>query len=143
MIIRDAVTEDAPAIALLLAQLGYPQTADFVEEKISVLSQQEHDSALVADLNGETVGVAHLHIAPLFHEFGHLARVTALVVARNRRRMGIGKALISSLETVARKAGCTKIEITSGTQRDGAHAFYERLGYCEKRKRFLKSLLDG
>jgi GNAT superfamily N-acetyltransferase len=56
--------------------------------------------------------------------------------------MGVGKALMSSLETAAQEAGCTKIEITSGTQRDGAHAFYTRLGYSEKPKRFLKSLRD-
>ena len=143
LVIRQASKADAPSIGVLLGELGYPQRAGFVEDKISLLARQEDDSTLVAELDGEIVGVAHLHVAPVLHESGHLGRVTALVVTRDRRHMGIGKALMSSLDTAARQAGCTKMEITSGTQRDGAHEFYKHLGYCQKPKRFLKSLRDG
>jgi histone acetyltransferase (RNA polymerase elongator complex component) len=51
-----------------------------------------------------------------------------------------GKKLPQALEKIARKKRCAKIEITSGSQRTGAHDFYRRLGYEEVRRRFIKSL---
>jgi len=140
LVIREASKDDASAIALLLGQLGYPRSVSFVEDKVSTLSHNESDSVVVAELRGEVVAVAHLHLASLFHESGHLGRVTAIVVTENCRRMGIGRELMATLEVAAERAGCTKIEVTSGLKRDSAHAFYARLGYCEKPKRFLKLL---
>ncbi len=64
----------------------------------------------------------------------------ALVVASKHKRSGIGRKLLTALEIVARDAGCTKLEVTSGAGRGDAHAFYEALGYAERPKRFVKTL---
>jgi GNAT superfamily N-acetyltransferase len=141
--IRDAVIQDADQIAGLLKELGYPNTAPFAAQKIRELSNGENDTVLVAEIVGRVLGVAHLHVAELFHEQGRLGRIMALVVTSSERRRGIGRKLMAKLETAAHKAGCVKMEITSGGHRNDAHEFYGSLGYVEKRRRFVKELHNG
>lgn len=138
--IREAVIEDAAHIAGLLKELGYPSTPAFAQSKIVELSKSDSDTVLVAETDGRVIGVAHLHIAELFHEPGRLGRVMAIVVKNDYRGLGVGQKLITLIENTARKAGCTKMELTSGIHRDDAHIFYKNLGYIEKPKRFLKIL---
>ena len=47
---------------------------------------------------------------------------------------------VSEAETFARSIGCSHIELSSGEARVRAHAFYERAGFSEVRKRFVKRL---
>ena len=138
--LRKAVVKDAKRIADLLKELGYPNIPAFAKSKISRLSKSKNDSVLVAEINREVIGAAHLHIAELFHEPGRLGRIMALVITKNCRQQGIGQKLMASLETIARKAGCIKMEVTSAVHRDSAHIFYKKLGYSEQPKRFVKPL---
>lgn len=138
--IREATVQDAEQIAGLLQALGYPNTVAFSQQKIATLSQSAGDAVLVAEIAGRIIGVAHLHVAELFHEAGRLGRVMALVVAEHIRRSGVGKKLVLLLEKQARNAGCVKMEVTSGAHREGAHVFYGELGYLEEQKRFVKVL---
>lgn len=138
--IREAQLDDAAAVASLLGELGYPNSAGFVAEKLRELLASRDDKVLVAATDGAAVGVGHVHAAAMFHAPGKLGRVMALVVAEEYRRRGAASALLAALEEWARTAGCTKMEITSGVHRDGAHEFYERLGYKEKPRRFVKDI---
>ncbi len=137
---RKAVFEDAEQTAGLLGELGYPNTAAFARSKIVELSKSDNDTLLVAEADGALIGVAHLHVSELLHEPGRLGRIMAIVVRDSHRRSGVGRKLMTSLEALARGAGCIKMELTSGVHRDGAHAFYENLGYVEKPRRFVKVL---
>jgi GNAT superfamily N-acetyltransferase len=139
--IRPAELGDSAAVAELLKELGYPRTPWFVRGKIVSLRNSPDDVVLIAELNRHPAGVAHMHVAELFHEEGRFARIMALVVARECRRRGVGRDLLAFLEETARRMGCGKIEITSAVHRSGAHAFYQRLGYAEAPKRFLKILV--
>lgn len=139
-IVRKAVTEDADQIAVLLKELGYPNTPAFVQLKIVDLSESNNDTVLIAEVDGKVVGLAHLHIAELFHEPGRLGRIMAIVITNNYRRLGIGRKLMTLLEAIARNVGCIKLEVTSGTHRNDAHPFYRSLGYIETPKRFVKVL---
>lgn len=138
--IREVVAKDAEQIVFLLEELGYPNTLTLLQKKITTLAKSNSDTILVAEADGKVIGVAHLHIAELFHQKGCLGRAMALVVANDHRRLGVGEKLMASLETMARKSGCVKMEVTSSTHRSGAHVFYKRLGYREKRRRFIKEL---
>lgn len=138
--VREASAQDAGQIAGLLKMLGYPNTPAFARHKIERLSQSASDAVLVAEGDGRVVGVAHLHLAELFHQKGRLGRIMALVVTDDVRRSGVGKMLVRSLEALARNAGCVKLEVTSGAGRRGAHGFYRRLGFGEEPKRFVKML---
>jgi GNAT superfamily N-acetyltransferase len=138
--IRKVGFKDAKLISGLLKELGYPSSSSFDKYKIIKLFKIKNDYVFVAEADSEVIGVTHLHIAELFHEAGKLGRIMALVVNKKYRQAGVGYKLMLSLETIARKKGCTKIEITSALHRKDAHKFYQGLGYFEKPKRFIKIL---
>jgi GNAT superfamily N-acetyltransferase len=66
--------------------------------------------------------------------------VIALVVTPEAQRHGIGRQLLRDAERRARQAGAARIELTSGSQRTDAHAFYRACGYSDGTLRFIKPL---
>ena len=138
--IRPATTGDAEQVAGLLGELGYPSASGFAEDKLGALSASPGDTVLVAEREGQVVGVVHLHAGELFHELGKLGRVMAIIVHPGSRHHGVGRRLMEAVEQAATQAGCNKVEVTSGIYREGAHRFYRSLGYAETSKRFVKSL---
>lgn len=137
--IRHARKSDCESIAVLLAELGYPNTSAFVERKLDEL-QGVNTEVVVAVTGSEVVGIMSLHVVPLLHQDGNLCRVTAIVVSEKERNKGIGRQLLEHAEAFARAHQCIKVEITSGDQRAFAHAFYHRVGYREVSRRFIKVL---
>lgn len=72
--------------------------------------------------DGRCVGVAtHRTLAT---SRGRLLFVDDLVTDARMRSGGIGSLLMEELETRARRAGCTRIELDSGVTNHGAHRFY-------------------
>ena len=138
--IREAVPDDAEAVAGLLGELGYPKTADFARAKLATLAASDLDWVLVAERGGRVVGVGHLHVSELFHQPGRVGRIMAIVVDTGSRRLGAGRELMDRLEAIAQEAGCIKLELTSAAHREAAHAFYCSLGYGEGLKHFVKYL---
>jgi len=66
--------------------------------------------------------------------------VDDLVTDETKRSEGVGNALMSHLQQVARDAGCAKFTLDSGTQRQQAHKFYFREGMVVTAFHFVKSL---
>jgi GNAT superfamily N-acetyltransferase len=66
--------------------------------------------------------------------------VDDLVTDDARRSRGVGKALMSHLQQLARAAGCGKLTLDSGTQRQQAHKFYFREGLVVTAFHFVKPL---
>lgn len=138
--IRSAEPSDASAIAICLASLGYGTPAALVLEKLACMAGSSTDAVFLAtDPAAGVIGVASLHILPLFHAPGNLGRLTALAVRPDHQGRGVGRALVAAAEAFAWKADCRRLEVTSGDHRVGAHAFYERLGYKVDERRFVKA----
>lgn len=95
---------------------------------------------LVAIEDKKVVGFISLHLIPLIHENGYLSCVTALVVDESCRKQGVGQALLKKAESYALKNGAVRTEITSGEKRTETHDFYQKNGYQEISKRFIKIL---
>lgn len=141
MQIRRAVPADSPAIAPLLGQLGYPTTPDALAARFARVADNGHDIAWVAvdeDL-GTTAGFAAGHLRWPFQLDSPVAELSALVVDETHRGTGAGRALVEVFEGWAVAQGCLRMTVSSGFQRAGAHAFYERLGYAQRSKKFEKS----
>lgn len=138
--IRDALPEDAPALARLLDQLGYPTSADAVGRRVELLAASEADRLVVADLDAEVVGLASLHESRSVEYDEPVAKLAAIVVDRDHRRRGVGEALVEAMEKEARARGCCLIFLTTAERRAGAHAFYRRIGFEETGRRFAKRL---
>lgn len=142
MTVREAEAGDAAALAPLFAQLGYPDEPARIGARLDALRAEPGSSVLVAEERGELIGLASASVIPLLHEDGSWCRISALVVSSDRRRAGVGKALMDAVEGFARSRGCRYSEVTSGErpERAAAHRFYEGLGYEEVSRRFLKTL---
>lgn len=66
--------------------------------------------------------------------------VDDLVTDESGRSQGVGRALLMHLQELARRAGCAKFNLDSGTQRTQAHKFYFREGLVVNSFHFGKAL---
>ena len=57
---------------------------------------------------------------------GRHVYVDDLITDANSRSRGYGKAMLDWLKAEARRLGCVRLQLDSGTQRQDAHAFYLR-----------------
>ena len=140
MTIRPASISDSSAIASLLGELGYPAAPEDIGPRLDALAEFGA-IALVAELNGEICGVITAHILPSIHAPTPVAWLTTLVVGVDHQGKGVGRELTAAVEEWARKRGAVRMAVTSGLQRSGAHAFYERLGYARTGLRLTKPLV--
>jgi GNAT superfamily N-acetyltransferase len=141
--IRDARPADAPMIASLLTQLGYPLSSGETGERLAEWRQNPLSRVIVAADGPRVAGVLALHAIPFLEHAGRRGRIVCLVVDEASRGHGIGARLVQAAEAQARRLGCTDIEVTSARARTEAHAFYRRMGYhdCGDRSaRFLRPL---
>jgi N-acetylglutamate synthase-like GNAT family acetyltransferase len=138
--IRDVRRGDARALACLIGQLGYQTSADSVVRRVERLRESEVDRLVVAELDGEVVGLASLHTSLSIEYDQPAAKLSAIVVDERHRRRGIGEALVAEMEAEASRRRCCLIFLTTAVRREDAHAFYQRIGFEETGKRFAKWL---
>jgi len=137
--IRDAGSADAEAIAELLGQLGYPTEPAAIGPRLERLGIVG-DRVVVAELDGQVTGLAHLQVSPTIEHERPAAKLGALIVDESRRGEGIGRALVEAMETEARARGCGVFLLTTSERRDDAHEFYERLGLELTGRRYGRTL---
>jgi GNAT superfamily N-acetyltransferase len=140
--IREAQSDDAAAIAGLLADLGYPADTDAVRGRLDRLAAEPAVTVLVASVGGEIAGLAGLRVENLIEHEEPAGRLIALVVSERHRRRGIGRELVSRVEADARERGCCRLVLTSSDARTDAHAFYRRVGFAETGRRFAMDLRE-
>lgn len=138
--VRRITASDVERVVPLMAELGYPTSADVLAARLCALSRNPADAVLVAEFDGSIVGLTALHSFELLHIPGRTGRITALVVSAVARKQGIGTQLLHAAEKCLVECGCTRLEVASAERRSDAHAFYEKHGYIEKRRRFMKSV---
>ena len=137
--IRDAGPADAEAIANLLSQLGYPIAAGLIPARLERLAIVG-DRIVVAEVDGEVAGLAHLQVTPTIEHDRPVAKLGALVVEEPHRGTGVGRALVDALEVEARERGCGIFFLTTADHRDDAHLFYERVGFAHTGRRYSRTL---
>jgi RimJ/RimL family protein N-acetyltransferase len=95
-------------------------------------------AVLLAEDGGETVGRLSL-IRGRHPATAHVATL-AVIVARERRRRGIGRTLMEAAEAWARAVGVSKLELSVFVHNAPAITLYERLGYRREgvRRRHLR-----
>lgn len=129
MRIRSAHLADAPAIAVLATQLGYPTSAEQAEARLRDVLDRSSGAVLVAeDEEGATIG--WLHVVGAYRvENDPFAEIAAMVVDETRRSQGIGAALVEAALDWAGRNGFATVRVRSNVVRERTHAFYERLGF--------------
>jgi GNAT superfamily N-acetyltransferase len=125
---------------MLIGQLGYPTSVEAVARRVERLRSSNADRLVVAELDGEVVGLASLHTSLSVEYDAPAAKLSAIVVDELHRRHGIAEALLVAMEAEARRRGCCLIFLTTAERRKDAHAFYRRSGFEETGRRFAKRL---
>jgi GNAT superfamily N-acetyltransferase len=140
MQLRPATISDAPAIASLAGELGYPCDADAMRARLAALLESRDDAVIVAVSGVAVVGWAHVAaVRPVVDEY---AELRGLIVAESLRSRGFGAALVRAAEEWARSRGFTRLRVRSNIVRERTHAFYTRRGYAttKSQKVFDKTL---
>ncbi|MDT0124380.1 GNAT family N-acetyltransferase [Paenibacillus sp. RRE4] len=141
--IREAEARDAATIEKLYREL-LPNHTDIkvLAERIEEIRRHEHSFLFVYEAREQVVGTAHLHICldalAGNRPFGLVERV---IMSNEVQGRGYGTELMEHVEEVCMQMSASKILLASGASRQGAHQFYQKLGYDgESSKAFKKYL---
>lgn len=137
--IDTAQLQDAPQLANLLEQLGYPASVQQVADRI-VAHQAAGYRLLVAKEGSYTLGFISLHFYQAMHHPQCIGRITAFCVDESIRGTGTGSQLLTAAEKYFQSNNCFKVEVTSNVKRNMTHQFYLKRGYSEVSKHFVKLL---
>jgi len=138
--LRSAMIADADDVARLLTDLGYPCEIEDAAERIDAIAANDRQALVLARRDGAVCGLVALDFMYYLPLGTITCRVTALVVTPTAQGLGIGRQLLKEAERRARSGGAARIELTSGSQRTEAHAFYRACGYKDSSVRFVKQL---
>ncbi|QCO67054.1 GNAT family N-acetyltransferase [Luteimonas yindakuii] len=141
--LRSASLVDADDVAALLSEMGYPCDVDDAARRISAIIDNDRQALVVARCDGVVCGLLALDFMYYLPLGTTTCRITALVVRNDAQGRGLGRRLLKEAERRARFGGAARLEITSGSQRSDAHAFYKACGYSDGTLRFIKHLGDA
>jgi GNAT superfamily N-acetyltransferase len=141
--LRNASPADADDVAALLQALGYPCETDDAMERIASVLDNDRQALVLARNAGAVCGLIALDFMYYLPLGTTTCRITAMVVTPEAQGRGVGRQLLREAERRARTGGAARLEITSGSQRSEAHAFYKACGYSDGTVRFVKALLNA
>jgi GNAT superfamily N-acetyltransferase len=135
-IIRDARMEDIPEMVLLLEQLFTIET-DFtinVEKhrqglEMMIESSGSSRCVKVADVKGCVIGMGTAQLMVSTAEGAWVALVEDIVVEAQWRGRGIGRKLVSVLETWAWSRGAARMQLLADRTNFSALDFYHHIGW--------------
>lgn len=138
--LRSASLMDADDVAVLLSDLGYPCEREDASERIHAIIANDRQALVLARHDGAVCGLIALDFMYYLPLGTTTCRITAMVVTPDAQGRGLGRQLLREAERRARVGGAARLEITSGSQRADAHAFYRACGYSDGTLRFVKHL---
>jgi GNAT superfamily N-acetyltransferase len=133
----------APAIELLRQGSLMPEFEDASRAEdywaAVEVSRRQRGDVLVAELDGDVVGVCQVIIFQHFqHAGGWCCELESVHVRSDLRRRGIGAQMLTVAEDLAKERGCYRIQLTSRNVREDAHRFYLANGYGQTSQGFKK-----
>ncbi len=99
-------------------------------QALAAIIKDPRQHVLVAITKRKIVGTCTLYVLPRVYWTGKpWAILDSIVVAEEAQGLGTGSQIIRHAIKLAKKAGCTQVNLTSNTKRVRAHRFYESLGF--------------
>ena len=142
--IRNAIPDDADAIARLSGELGYPTTAADARRRLFDIKTSTNHAVMVAEDESGTV-VGWIHVFRSRRLGGEpFAELGGLVVTETQRGHGIGSRLVAEAEDWAAEREIATLRIRTRTTRNDARLFYEDLDFVLTKTQvvFERQLLD-
>jgi ribosomal protein S18 acetylase RimI-like enzyme len=140
MLIRDAGSDDALELAVLMCQLGYETEQAEMKARLKLILSNPAYKTFVAILDGCVCGMIGTLTYTSYEHNDQSGRILALVTLSEARRRGIGRALIATAEKDFAQRGIRRVALDTRLTREDAHKFYESLGYERNGWRFVKQL---
>ena len=135
---RHATRADLERIVALLADdaLGAKREnyklplPDAYVQAFQCIHGDPHNELVVAESDGEVVGVLQLILIPSLTFQGRWrAEIEGVRVAKKMRSRGVGRSLFEWAIRRAREHDCHVVQLTTNNQRPDAIRFYEELGF--------------
>ena len=132
--IREAVEADLAAILRAYDEAGIGGglsfTAEEAREQFAKLRRYPSYRVFVAETDGTIAGTYSLIILDKLAKRGVPAGVVEdVAVLPAFQGLGIGRAMMEHAREECRRAGCYKMALSSNLAREGAHRFYDALGF--------------
>ena len=134
--VGQAALNDVPALAALLAELFSIEqdfAADAQKQRAGLeqlIAAADRAAVLVArTAEGRPIGMVTAQLVISTAEGAPSAWIEDMVVARNSRRGGIGRALLEAALDWARQHGATRAQLLVDLDNAPALVYYERLGW--------------
>lgn len=140
--IRTAVLADAAKLAPLAGQLGYPSTSEQIFNRLREILQNSDHVVFVAERDRSKI-VGYVEVFAFRTIASHpRVEIGGLVVDESCRSQGAGRLLMERAEDWSRARGYRESRLRSNVLREGAHRFYQNLGYRvnKTQKSFIKTL---
>lgn len=133
---------DAPALAVLAGELGYPTDEEQLLGRLASLSPTDAAVIVAVDAADAPIGWCQVELFRTLVE-PLSALIVGLVVGEVNRSEGVGVALLEAAEGWARARHCRRMVVATRITRERAHRFYAREGYAvNKTSYFLDKPLD-
>jgi GNAT superfamily N-acetyltransferase len=137
IVIRPLGPGDIADIMQLHRELGWNPAfradGSTLKQRLEALITEESALLLVAELKGKVVGYSHGEIVTYLLFAGREMLVSELFVMERVRGHGVGKALLSAIESEAVKQKCFRISVLNSRERESyKRGFYPSLGYEER-----------
>jgi predicted N-acetyltransferase YhbS len=134
MIIREMIAEDISQLEQLYRQFwDEPSCIETMSKQFDKLSKNNAHIFISAIENNKLLGsVMGVICEELYGECKPFLVIENMIVDRNSRNKGIGKALVSKLEKIAKQKGCSQVIIVTKRDRIDAVKFYESAGYSSQ-----------
>lgn len=137
VIFREAKDTDLDAIIALMTDdpLGATResgegSADAYAKAFAEIAPDPNNMVMVAVDDGVIAGTFQITFIPnLSFEGGRRALIEAVRVADSHQGKGLGREMMEHGVAMARDRGCKIVQLTSNRQREGAIAFYEKIGF--------------
>lgn len=148
--VGDAVLDDLPALVALLAEL-FTIEQDFAPDPAKqragleqLIAAGDRAAVLAArDGAGAVIGMVTAQLVISTAEGAPSAWIEDMVVARNFRRGGVGRALLEAALAWAKARGATRAQLLVDLDNAPALAWYERLGWQPTRLAARRLYLQG
>ena len=139
--IRKAEQQDFESINIFINKLEQEVFDKEKQQKIFLENLSNPKNIyLVATTNEKVIGFLSCHVQNLLHHNGAIGEIQEMFVVPKKRGLGIGKALVNELKTIAFKKKILQIEVTSNSKRIKAHSFYKDQKFKETHKKFVLNL---
>ena len=132
--IREAGDSDLPDLLRAYAESGIASddayTVEEARRQLAVIRGYPSYRLFVAEVEGAFAGTYALILLDNLNKRGARAAIVEdVAVLPSFQGQGVGRKMMEHAREQCRAAGCYKMALSSNLKREGAHAFYDSLGF--------------